>query len=122
MLIEHLKTCQPSLMISMVDELCVRIAALCHDLGHGPFSHLFEQFLDKLESSKDWKHEMASLAIFDKMIEVNEGLRDEFEAFGLFEMDRKFIKDLIFNPALKSFANMDAYENNVSNELVFTCF
>ncbi|XP_052400803.1 uncharacterized protein LOC127948409 [Carassius gibelio] len=33
--------------ITEKDMLCVQIAALCYNLGHGPFSHLFEKFIRK---------------------------------------------------------------------------
>lgn len=32
-------------LISEKDKTCVQIAGLCHDMGHGPFSHAWEGFL-----------------------------------------------------------------------------
>ena len=34
------------------DILCVKLAGLCHDIGHGPFSHVFEHVVPKFSHEK----------------------------------------------------------------------
>lgn len=42
--------------ITPKDILCVKIAGLCHDLGHGPFSHVFDgKFIPLVNGDKNWK-------------------------------------------------------------------
>jgi HD superfamily phosphohydrolase len=41
-LVTEIKKNQSYLDITPTDILCVKVAGLCHDLGHGPFSHVFD--------------------------------------------------------------------------------
>lgn len=41
-LVNHLQQCQPELGITDSEVECVTIAGLCHDLGHGPWSHVWD--------------------------------------------------------------------------------
>ncbi|KAA0721724.1 Deoxynucleoside triphosphate triphosphohydrolase SAMHD1 [Triplophysa tibetana] len=96
-LIKSLQEKQAELKITDGDKLCVQIAGLCHDLGHGPFSHLFDiMFIPEIRGSGfQWKHEMASVEMFQHMVKTNE-LREDMIVYGLNpDEDLLFIEELI---------------------------
>jgi HD superfamily phosphohydrolase len=55
--------------LDVTDRECqlIQIAGLCHDLGHGPFSHVFEHcFLSR--HLENYEHEDRSIALFEYII------------------------------------------------------
>jgi len=86
-----------------------RIAGLCHDLGHGPFSHVFDnEFIPRARwvqrwgvaapetrrltwllprPGVKWSHEDMSLSLFDLLIDENNIEMNSDEI--------KFVKDVI---------------------------
>ncbi|XP_041655360.1 deoxynucleoside triphosphate triphosphohydrolase SAMHD1-like [Cheilinus undulatus] len=96
-LVKALQTRQLELEINEKDILCVQIAGLCHDLGHGPFSHLYDQkFLPKAGRG-EWKHEQGSIDMFNHMVKSN-NLEPVMEELGLEPDDIVFIKEMINPP------------------------
>ncbi|KAJ7476897.1 hypothetical protein B0H11DRAFT_2031118 [Mycena galericulata] len=66
---EQLRTEQPALGITSRDVDCVQIAGLCHDLGHGPWSHVWDgMFIPFIAPQKNWKHEDASKMMFRYLV------------------------------------------------------
>ncbi|KAJ3396559.1 SAM domain and HD [Lobulomyces angularis] len=88
-LLKNFKSEQKNLHISEDEEKCVRLAGLCHDLGHGPFSHIFDgEFMRRARPNSNWTHEDGSQMLLDYLVDSN-GIND------ITTPDLKLIKDLI---------------------------
>ncbi|CAM43072.1 conserved hypothetical protein [Leishmania braziliensis MHOM/BR/75/M2904] len=79
------------------DMQCIGIAGLCHDLGHGPLSHLFESFVRSCARPEEvqlrkWSHEQASIMLLRKMWSENE---TELGELGFTEVDLRYVELLI---------------------------
>ncbi|KAJ2926166.1 hypothetical protein H1R20_g10921, partial [Candolleomyces eurysporus] len=87
-LASHLQTNQPSLKITNRDVGCVEIAGLCHDLGHGPWSHVWDNiFMPKAIKGCGWQHELGSEMMFDYIVKNY--------SIPISDKDARFIKALI---------------------------
>ncbi|XP_045193987.2 deoxynucleoside triphosphate triphosphohydrolase SAMHD1-like [Mercenaria mercenaria] len=104
-LLRTIRERQPDVNITDTDILCVEIAGLCHDLGQGPFSHVFEKkLMPRLK--KKFTHEGAARKMFEYMLDNNNGevkkdiqkiLADcKLQKFE--EEDFTFIKEMIDDP------------------------
>ena len=61
---------------------------LCHDLGHGPFSHVFDNsFMPQSRPGFEWTHEKASEMMLEYLVDENHIDMDS--------TNTNFIKDLI---------------------------
>ncbi len=82
------------------DELCLLVAALTHDLGHGIWSHLFDQkFMPAAKPDSTWEHEHASIDILDYLLKDN---KIDLAIYGLDNNDLQFIKELIVGSPKKA--------------------
>uniref|UniRef100_A0A673LK60 Si:ch73-236c18.9 n=1 Tax=Sinocyclocheilus rhinocerous TaxID=307959 RepID=A0A673LK60_9TELE len=88
-LVKVLHNNQPELKMTKQDFLCVQIAGLCHDLGHGPFSHVFDGLVIP-------EHEQMSVLMFDDIVKsLKDENEDVLKEHGLDDKDATFIKELI---------------------------
>ncbi|KAJ3506577.1 hypothetical protein NLJ89_g6795 [Agrocybe chaxingu] len=84
----HLQKSQPDLEITDRDVRCVEIAGLCHDLGHGPWSHVWDGlFIPAALPGAKWKHEDASEMMFEDMVKKNK--------IPISKQDQEFVMALI---------------------------
>jgi HD superfamily phosphohydrolase len=74
-------------------------AGLCHDLGHGPFSHVYDGvFVKKMwpkgidSSGSKWRHEDGSVRMFNYLLESN---KIDIARYAMTERDKLFIEEVI---------------------------
>uniref|UniRef100_A0A673M602 HD/PDEase domain-containing protein n=1 Tax=Sinocyclocheilus rhinocerous TaxID=307959 RepID=A0A673M602_9TELE len=93
-LVKTLHENQPELNITKQDSLCVQIAALCYDLGHGPFSHLFDGiFIPDVRPGNCLSFLSSFILMF--LLSCN-GLDEVMKDYGLnLEEDIVFIEELM---------------------------
>lgn len=96
----------------------VKISALCHDLGHGPLSHVFDDvFLSHLPLNHPMRHhEARSCAIFEKIIS-NHPILSEI----ICPDERDFVKSLIKPPEERSGFIYQIISNNLNGIDVDKC-
>ncbi|PRP74387.1 HD phosphohydrolase domain-containing protein [Planoprotostelium fungivorum] len=85
-MISQIRHKQPELQVTDREEKLVTLAGLCHDLGHGPFSHAFEEWLLMYKGIK-WHHEDMSKTMLSHMIDENQ--------IDMEQEDINFLKQLI---------------------------
>lgn len=100
----HFQRCQPELRVSNKEVRLVALAGLCHDLGHGPFSHLWDsEVLPRLaergaiDRSREWSHEKMSCEMLQHLYDEN-GLEDRLgldSRDGLRRSDLRALQELI---------------------------
>jgi len=83
----------------------ISTAALVHDIGHGPFSHVFEKALKSLCTGKDYpSHEEMGGMILDSMYQKYGAIREEFS-----KADLNLIKAIIEPEKPKYIALINEY-------------
>jgi HD superfamily phosphohydrolase len=108
-----------NLKISLMDDYLIeliKIAGLIHDIGHGPFSHLFDEWLhslnsnNELDGSKMIEHESRSIMLFKEII------TDRKIKFGDEEF---FMHDFINNDAFEFIAELIEPNLSTPNNFIF---
>jgi len=82
--IKHLSEKQPELRVTPLEALCVEVAGLVHDLGHGVMSHMFDsKFIPARIPGTRWQHEWASVGMLELLWKNNPEVEEEGRAWGV---------------------------------------
>lgn len=92
---EELQKKHSDKIITNEEILCLEVAGLCHDLGHGPFSHVFDQQF-QAKCNHSWTHEDLSIEMVDEIFKSIKLSKEEENDLG--KDGAKYIKAFIKPP------------------------
>lgn len=92
---EELQKKHSDKIITNEEILCLEVAGLCHDLGHGPFSHVFDQQF-QAKCNHSWTHEDLSIEMVDEIFKSIKLSKEEENDIG--KDGEKYIKTFIKPP------------------------
>jgi len=135
-LCEYVREQQPGLETTDKDVLCVTMAGLTHDMGHGLFSHVYEDFRREIDKQiktdpefkekykdypvvpKKWSHERSSLAMIDAAL-ASQGLEIDMDEANL-DKPLKQIGDGIDARSMRVFKGRTTPKENEDEDIVLT--
>mmetsp|Transcript_11967 Transcript_11967/g.18056 ORF Transcript_11967/g.18056 Transcript_11967/m.18056 type:complete len:513 (-) Transcript_11967:50-1588(-) len=67
----HFRSHQAELSVSDEEIFCVSVAGLLHDIGHGPFSHVFDNDFVPFITNQPFRHESMSVKLIHHLFKAN---------------------------------------------------
>lgn len=93
--------------ITLRHVICVTLAGLCHDLGHGPYSHTYDVLIKQMGYTHPGiKHEYRSMRLFEIM--MKDLIKTGAETCNLSDKEIRFVQYLI---------DPDLYKKYIDNNL-----
>lgn len=108
-MIDSLKR-QDKSLFSEIEELAIPLAALCHDIGHGPFSHLFERVSREFIGKEEAHHEKWTLKILETDPIVSKILKDAGVDTIISEIIKHTYENLYVQDIISSQLDVDRFD------------
>ena len=104
--------------LSERDTELVRVGCLAHDLGHGPFSHVFEKVMNELVA-EDFSHEKATQLILENDSDLKRVLGDSAEELSwILKSEKETVRSEILSGTLDAdkldYLRRDSYHTGVA--------
>lgn len=94
-LVRVLADAQPELCITPIEMLCVEMAALLHDIGHGIMSHMFDSIFIPRVTNEPWSHEDAAVPMIRAICDNNPSVKTALDKYSVGQSELNYVARLI---------------------------